>query len=177
MYLWIAPLKKSKYRGVDRIISASDFYNVNQKNLKVMFEMYLQYIDFDSNYDSSGDVSKYVDGILPFYMNLKQNNVQCEILVCDSNYISKFNGYKLKFLGIDIANDFFESLIVDNLKYSTFIDNNLINYNKNFLFSNKDIANIFINICKNNNKKQFVSYTKDMKNLSNLMHYVYKILL
>lgn len=176
----IAPIiSKSKYRGVDRFINFSDIKVKDNKVIKELGAMYLDYIDFDCNYDNSKNVCCYVRDILPFYLKLKENNVDCEIIIYDNIAVTDTYGYTLKFLGIDVANEFSESLISDNVKYNSFSENSYLPLNDNLLFNNVSSAKSFIEMCKNSDKKEyFKTYLNtDDCTEKNLIKYVYMVVI
>ncbi len=176
----IAPISsKSKYRGVDRFIDFSDIKVQDNKILKELGAMYLDYIDFDCNYDNSKNVCCYVKDILPFYLKLKENKVDCEIIIYDNNMVTDTGDYILNFLGIDVANEFSESLINDNAKHNSFAKNSHLPLNENFLFDDVSSAKSFIEMCKNSDKKEYFETYLNTDDFTekNLIKYVYSVVI
>ena len=125
MYIDIAPIL-SKYRGLARTINCDLF---SKKNFDYLFNLYLEYISFGLEIVDSYD---YFQKFLPFYYELIKNNIDCEIIISDKEPIKQFDKYSLEFLGIDIVNGYFESLLKDNNKINQSILNN------NSLFDDKE---------------------------------------
>ncbi len=176
----IAPIgSKSKYRGVDRFIDFSDIKLKDKKTIKELSAMYLDYIDFDCSYDNSKNVCCYVKDILPFYLKLKENNFDCEIIIYDNIAVTDTYDYTLNFLGIDVANEFAESLIRDDIEYNSFVENSSLSLNENLLFDDVSSAKSFIEMCKNSDKKEyFKTYLNtDDCTEKNLIEYVYKVVI
>lgn len=106
----IVPILNSKYRGIERLLTTSDFIFLKPKNVvNQLLKMYYDYIDCELN--QKLDHNKLFSKIFPFYNELKRNGIPCEIIFYDTNEIKNTDLFQLTFLGYDIINENNESLI------------------------------------------------------------------
>jgi hypothetical protein len=151
------------YRGIDRLLSAEQF-NVT-KGFKQLLEMYFDYISTISEY---ADVEDIFCKIHPFYSCLIENGVLCDMIIANKEPINNFCNKELQLLGLDIVNEFDESLLP------------LIADSYNELSKYKSLLNENI-LCKNiddcvkitTNSKDFIlsEYGREME-----IKYIYKVI-
>lgn len=123
MNIDIFPIE-SNYRGIDRNFSI-DHLKLN-KDFDKMLNIYFDYINMNLNNITSLNIEKNLYG---FYKQFKIHGVKCELIAFDNNPINKSNFY---FLGIDIVNEYFESVLLDE----NYIRSNKFALNNNGLFTN-----------------------------------------
>jgi hypothetical protein len=111
MYIDIYPLESQikGYRGLERLLSVEHF-NV-KKGFEQLLEMYFDYISY--NFIEDNNMENTFHKIFSFYTFLIEKGIQCEMVISDKNPIDCFCSQELKFLGIDIVNQYHESLLLE----------------------------------------------------------------
>ncbi|MBQ7670788.1 MAG: hypothetical protein IJS45_08725, partial [Clostridia bacterium] len=100
----------NKYRGVSRGLLVSELAtDSSQKSFKELLKLYLDYITIVNEEMSIIDFKKVIE----IYTEFKNRKVNCECILFDNKPIKEFMQYKLEFLGVDIINDYSESLLSD----------------------------------------------------------------
>lgn len=124
MNIELVPIE-NKYRGIDRILNSAHF-NINEYYNKIL-NMYFDYLNMDLNNILLN--SKEFEKICCFYKQFKQYGIKCELIAFDNHPIYK---NEVHFLGIDIVNEYFESVLLDE----NYIRSNKFALNNNGLFTN-----------------------------------------
>lgn len=138
----IKPIEKRStgYRGVDRLLNPHHFKYKNKKMFDKLIEMYFDYISY-TFLSEEIDTLEMFNRILPFYSLLAENGVSCEIIICNEEPVTNFYNEKIEFLGIDIVNQHYESLLTDP---SIGLPINILN--KNLLCNGIDDCTKIINL-------------------------------
>lgn len=141
MYYDIVP-RKSKYRGIDRVLSVEDLPREKNK-FKKLLEDYFSYLDVLEKEEMGVDL---FNKLIKFNNIFQENRVDCEIIVFDSSPLTCAYGYELEFLGIDIVYEMMESLLVE-------IKDDYINslLNDNGLCKNLNDISSIIPLCNHRN--------------------------
>lgn len=110
MNIDIKPIENNQigYRGLDRLLNVERF-NVD-KGFNQLIKMYFDYISYLLEYNDSNDTFYK---ILPFYYFLVEKGAKCEMIISDKEPVNDFCGNKVEFLGIDIVNQYFDSLLLE----------------------------------------------------------------
>jgi hypothetical protein len=129
----LVPITFSSYRGIERTLVGSEIAPI--KSEQSLMQQYFDYLDCYA--DDSLDYRGFFYKIYPFYNELRSKNVDCEIIIYDTEQICEFDGMPLDFLGYDIVNEYSESLISDpsSLLVSRYL-------NANGLCESKDDINL-----------------------------------
>lgn len=97
-----------KYRGVGRSLSPTDFNSpAAKKNFDFLVEEYYKYISISLQPESK----EKFDRLVVYYKSLLEFDISCELIVFDVCPLVTAYGHPIEFLGIDLANDFSESLL------------------------------------------------------------------
>lgn len=133
-------VKVDVYRGMDREINISDFKIIKSRNK--FNSIITKWTDYIETYYTCENVKTiyYLSEIM--MEELKNNGIECEMILCTKEKIDSFMGKGISFLGIDVIFDGEESVLKNaNLK-------NVLN--NNILCSNTKIARNIINIYSDN---------------------------
>ena len=133
-------VKVDVYRGMDREINISDFKIIKSRN---KFNSIInKWTDYIETYYTCENV-KTIYCLSEIMMEeLKNNGIECEMILCTKEKIDSFMEKGISFLGIDVIFDGEESVLKNaNLK-------NVLN--NNILCSNTKIARNIINIYSDN---------------------------
>jgi hypothetical protein len=124
----LVPITFSSYRGIERTLVGSEIAPIRAE--QSLMDQYFDYLDCYA--DDTLDCKVFFYKIYPFYNELKSKNVDCEIIIYDTEQISEFDGMPLDFLGYDIVNEFSESLISqpNTLLVSKYLNSNGLCENK-----------------------------------------------
>ena len=100
-----------KYRGMERNLMTSDFYNSKKKeSYDNLLETYFSYIE-----ECEIQPNPSLEKIIAYCKKFIEHGISCEIIVYDFEPINDVIGYSLELLGIDIVHDLCESLISDEV--------------------------------------------------------------
>lgn len=133
-------VKVDVYRGMDREINISDFKIIKSRNK--FNSIITKWTDYIETYYTCENVKTiyYLSEIM--MEELKNNGIECEMILCTKEKIDSFMGKGISFPGIDVIFDGEESVLKNaNLK-------NVLN--NNILCSNTKIARNIINIYSDN---------------------------
>ena len=133
-------VKVDVYRGMDREINISDFKIIKSRNK--FNSTITKWTDYIETYYTCESVKTiyYLSEIM--MEELKNNGIECEMILCTKEKIDSFMEKGISFLGIDVIFDGEESVLKNaNLK-------NVLN--NNILCSNTKIARNIINIYSDN---------------------------
>ena len=117
----IVPIK-SNYRGMERVLLATDLLLRSTKKSNFLIEKYYDYIDNTLKKMNAEIVFKFFE----FSAILESFKIPNEIIVYDNVPLHSFYEFDLEFLGIDIVYEMEDSLIAntDNFKIQKFLNNN-----------------------------------------------------
>lgn len=104
----IMPLER-KYRGLERTLTNLHFKT--DKNFSLLLNAYLEYLSYIYQ---NANLKEKLTNLMTFYSLLRNAGVNCEIIVYDNSHISSFFNSKLEFLGLDIVNQNFESILKES---------------------------------------------------------------
>lgn len=115
--------------GRERYLLVGDLLSAKaKKNFKKSIEYYDRYLGLLYSPEDISYNSDLFNEVLECYTALKKYGVDCEIIAYDILPIDSFFGYSLELYGIDVVNDFVESLLSDNEYICDEVKNHLNKY-------------------------------------------------
>lgn len=104
----------NSYRGVERSLNTDDLLS---KKAKVYYDKsinyYFKYLDLIYNAQGVSYNLNTFNELLIYYKKFKSYGINCEIIAYNNSLLNDVFGWQIKLLGVDIVNNFYESLLED----------------------------------------------------------------
>ncbi len=92
------------YRGIDRSLSPYDFVSKKaKKNYNELISCYFEYTELMCSPEKNPYNSDTFNDLLEYYKKFKGYDVNCEIIVYDSEPLEDAFGKQIQLLGIDVV--------------------------------------------------------------------------
>lgn len=113
----ILEIVDNRYRGLSerslgniQLKYKSRKWREKRKESAKIYEMYSKYIE-DMYVKEYENTFQLFQELYPYYLFLRSYDYPCEMIVCNEEPLKDFYGKEIEFLGIDIVNQFCETLL------------------------------------------------------------------